>query len=63
MAETLQGTTSNFKVLLLVAELSEFLNLIKKSTDSETSVLEQTEYSQRTSKYSRTSINWSPQIL
>jgi hypothetical protein len=25
--------------------------------------LEQTEYSQRTSKYSRTSINWSPQIL
>jgi hypothetical protein len=27
MAETLQGTTSNFKVLLLVAELSEFLNL------------------------------------
>jgi hypothetical protein len=30
MAETLQGTTSNFKVLLLVAELSEFLNLIKK---------------------------------
>jgi hypothetical protein len=57
MAETLQGTTSNFKVLLLVAELSEFLNLIKKSTDSETSVLEQTEYSQRTSKYSRTSIN------
>jgi hypothetical protein len=31
MAETLQGTTSNFKVLLLVAELSEFLNLIKKN--------------------------------
>jgi hypothetical protein len=30
MAETLQGTTSNFKVLLLVAELSEFLNLMKK---------------------------------
>jgi hypothetical protein len=50
MAEKLQGTTSNFKVLLLGGELSEFLNLIKKTTDSETSVLEQTEYSQRTSK-------------
>jgi hypothetical protein len=31
MAEMLQGTTSNFKVLFLVGELSEFLNLIKKT--------------------------------